>query len=91
MKPIAKGYVISVHRKNFWWRFRLQRGLGVWHDGQSRISKLSNRERRFLQPGAILALLKGGTFRFNRARWSKRDIQHARKYAAVFTKVFEKH
>lgn len=91
MKPIAKGYVISVHRKTFWWRFTLKRGLNVQHDGQVLISKLSPRERPFLREGAYLSLLTGGTFRFSRFRFKKRDIERARKWAhRMFTKIFDK-
>jgi hypothetical protein len=92
VKAIAKGYVLSVHPKTFWWRFRLQRGLGVWHDGQVFRRKLGKRERPFLQPDAYVSLLKGGTFRFSRVRWKKRDLARAQRSAKVmFTKLFEKH
>ena len=89
MKPIARGYVLSVARKTFWWRFKTASGFGVPHDGQVRIDQLSQRERPFLAPGAYLDLLRGGTFRFSRARWKKRDIERAKKRAhRLFTSIF---
>lgn len=91
MKPIARGYVISVGRRYFWWHFTVGRGLNVEHEAQVAIAKLSPRERPFLAEGAYLNLLKGGTFRFCRLRWKARDLDRARKRAnRLFRKLFEK-
>ena len=80
MKPIAQGYIISVHRKNFWCRLEYD---GKSYDAEVSISKLSPRERSFLEEGAYISFLKGGSIRFNRVRWTKKDIADAEKRAKI--------
>jgi len=77
MKPIACGYVVKVCRKTFYWRFLTENGLGVVHEAQVLIAKLSAKELPFLRAGAYLNLLKGGSFRFSRLKWTKLEIKEA--------------
>jgi len=78
MKAIAKGYVLSVERKYFWCRLEIEENT---YDAQIAIDKLGKHEKSFLQQGAYLSILKGGSIRFSRLRWKKKDIVLAKKRA----------
>ena len=86
MQPTAKGYVISVHRKYFWCRFDYKEKS---FDAEIAIAQLSKRERPFLEEGAYIFFLKGGSLRFNRTKWTKKEIEKAKKSAEVlWSKLF---
>jgi len=50
---------------------------------------LSNKELQFLQEGAYISILKGGTIRFNRIKWKLKDIKNAKKYANELLRMFK--
>jgi hypothetical protein len=84
MKPIAKGFVESVKRTTFWCRMSTE---APWKDTNLECQiykhKLSKRELPFLEDGAYIAILKGGTLRFSRIRgWTKKEIEQAKMRAA---------
>jgi len=81
MKPIAKGYVLSVGSKSFWCRLKMCDTQDEV-EAQVAIAKLPERERRLLTVGAYLQLLKGGTWRFLRLKpWTQREIREAKQRA----------
>ena len=79
MKPIAKGFVLSVHKKTFWCRLMLEDKKQI--EAQISIDKLTDREKLFLEEGAYVSILKGGSIRFNRLKWKRKDIEAAKKSA----------
>ena len=83
------GHVFSVGRKTFWCRMALS---VPWDNDnmecQIDMVKLSKRERPFLQRGAYVSILKGGTIRFSRIKgWTKKEITHAKAEAEVLHKT----
>jgi hypothetical protein len=89
MKPIAMGYVLSVGRKTFWCRMAVKE---PWEypnmECQIDMSKLSNKERPFLQRGAYMSILKGGTIRFSRKRgWTRKEVAKAKAEATELHKA----
>ncbi len=87
MKPILQGYVTMVLRKYFWCRLGKPGCKYTEYEAQIEIAKLSERERKLLRQGAYISLLKGGTWRFNRLKWTKKEIKAAMiRGAALFSK-----
>lgn len=81
MKWLAKGYVTAIHRKTFWSRLWIMRRPREAVDANIALSTLSARERSLLQIGAYFTILKGGSIRFSRMRWTKTEIDRASKAA----------
>jgi hypothetical protein len=75
MKPILQGYVTMVGRKTFWCRLARPGQRYTEYEAQVEMAKLTERERTFIHEGAYLSLLKGGTWRFSRLMWRKKDIE----------------
>ena len=87
MKPIATGYVISVHRKYFWCRFNSN---GTTFEAQISKSKLSDKELPFLQENAYILVLTGGTIRFSRLKgWTKKEIKLAEKRSEKWLELLD--
>ena len=86
MKPIASGYVFEINRLSFWCRMEDKKGLHF--DVEIDRKKLSEQEKRFLDVGVPLSVLKGGTIRFTRIKpWTKQEIQLAKKRAKRICKM----
>jgi len=88
MKALAVGYVTTIGRTTFWSMLRTCAKPAKELEAKFSFTKLTPRERHFLQQGAFFSVLKGGTLRFSRARWKKRDIDQAKKEAARMAKRF---
>lgn len=78
MTPIAQGYVLSVGVASFWARLQLK---GQTVDVEIDRKRLPPREWPFLTEGAYCSLLKGGTVRFSRQRWTRSELKRARRRA----------
>jgi hypothetical protein len=80
MKPIASGYVFQVSKKTFWCRLETNDHQII--DAQIEIDKIAEKERPLLSTGAYMHILKGGSIRFIRLRWSKKEIEDAQRRAS---------
>lgn len=83
MKPIMQGYVTMVLRKYFWCRLGKPGDKHPDYEAQVEIEKLLPRERKRLQEGAYIVLLKGGTWRFLRIKpFTQKEIKAVKARAA---------
>ena len=87
MKPVASGFVVYSGRRYFWARVRKVHGR-VWSEAKFDSHQLYTKERAFLVPGAYFSILKGGTIRFSRLRWRKRELDLARRNAKRLLDLF---
>jgi hypothetical protein len=81
MKSIADGYVISVHKKTFWVRM-IQISDKHRFDAEISIDKLTKQDKKLLEENVYISILKGGTIRIRRFRWTRKEIRRAEKRAS---------